>query len=64
MMMMMMMIIIIIIIIIVIIIVIHIWELRKWNQMKNDPRSCERNLCNSGLQPHLNPWPRDTGATL
>ena len=21
------------------------WELRKWNQMKNDPRSCERNLC-------------------
>ena len=55
---------IIIIIIIVIIIVIHIWELRKWNQMKNDPRSCERNLCNSGLQPHLNPWPRDTGATL
>ena len=24
----------------------HIWELRKWNQMRNDPRSCEYNLCN------------------
>ena len=25
----------------------HIGELRKWNQMKNDPHSCERrNLCN------------------
>ena len=24
----------------------HIWELRKWNQMKNDPRSCERSLYN------------------
>ena len=23
-----------------------IWEPRKWNQMKNDPGSCERNLCN------------------
>ena len=22
----------------------HIWELRKWNQVKNDPRSCERNV--------------------
>ena len=44
----------------------HIWELRKWNRKKNDPRSCERNLCNcvrslkkrSGLQRDLNPWPR------
>ena len=39
--------------------------------MKNDPRSCERNLCscvtslkNSGFQQGLNPWPRDTGARL
>ena len=40
--------------------------------MKNDPRSCERNLCNcerkpekiSGLHWGLNPWPRDTGAML
>ena len=24
----------------------HIWELQKRNQMKDDPRSCERNLCN------------------
>ena len=40
--------------------------------MKNDPRSNDRNLCNcvkkpeknSGLQRGLNPWPRDTGATL
>ena len=34
----------------------HEWcicELRIWNQMKNDPRSYDRN-----------PWPRDTGATL
>ena len=37
------------------------------NQMKNDPRSCERNLCNCvrslkeklGLQRDLNPWPCD-----
>ena len=46
----------------------------KWhlNQMKNDPRSCDRNFYNcvkkpeknSGLQRGLNPWPRDTGATL
>ena len=43
-----------------------------WNQMKNDPRSYDRNLYNcvkkpeknSGLQRGLNPWPRDTGATL
>ena len=42
------------------------------NQMKNDPRSCDRNFYNcvkkpeknSGLQRGLNPWPRDTGATL
>ena len=40
--------------------------------MKNDPRSYDRNFCNcvkkpeknSGLQRGLNPWPRDTGATL
>ena len=31
----------------------HIWELRKWNQMKNDPRSCERNLCNCVSQGHV-----------
>ena len=24
----------------------HIWELQKWNQMNNDPRSCEHNLGN------------------
>ena len=24
----------------------HIQELQKCNQMKNDPRSCKRNLCN------------------
>ena len=42
------------------------------HQMKNDPRSYDRNFCNcvkkpeknSGLQRGLNPWPRDTGATL
>ena len=42
------------------------------NQMKNNPRSCDRNFYNfvkkpeknSGLQRGLNPWPRDTGATL
>ena len=42
------------------------------NQMKNDPHSYDRNFCNcvkkpeknSGLQWGLNPWPRDTGATL
>ena len=41
-------------------------------QVSYDPRSYERNLCNSvfrrlkysGLQRGLNPWPRDTGATL
>ena len=41
-------------------------------QMKNDPRSYDRNFnnCvkkpekNSGPQRGLNPWPRDTGATL
>ena len=41
-------------------------------QMKNDPRSYDRNFYNcvkkpeknSGLQRGLNPWPRDTGATL
>ena len=40
--------------------------------MKNDPRSYDRNFCNcvkkpeknSGLQRGLNPWLRDTGATL
>ena len=40
--------------------------------MKNDPRSYDRNFCNcvkkpeknSGHQRGLNPWPRDTGATL
>ena len=40
--------------------------------MKNDPCSYDRNFCNcvkkseknSGLQRGLNPWPRDTGATL
>ena len=40
--------------------------------MKNDPRSYDRNFysCvkkpekNSGLQRGLNPWPRDTSATL
>ena len=40
--------------------------------MKNDLRSYDRNFCNcvkkpeknSGLQRGLNPWPRDTGATL
>ena len=40
--------------------------------MKGDPRSYDRNFCNcvkkpeknSGLQRGLNPWPRDTGATL
>ena len=40
--------------------------------MKNDPRSYDSNFCNcvkkpeknSGLQRGLNPWPRDTGATL
>ena len=40
--------------------------------MKNDPRSYDRNFYNcvkkpeknSGLQRGLNPWPRDTGATL
>ena len=40
--------------------------------MKNDPRSCDHNFYNcvkkpeknSGLQRGLNPWPRDTGATL
>ena len=26
--------------------VTNVWELRKWNQVKNGPRSCERNLCN------------------
>ena len=43
----------------------------KWNQMKTDPRSCERNYMLlqkpeniSGLQRGLNPWPRDTGAML
>ena len=42
------------------------------NQMKNDPRSYDRNFYNcvkkpeknSGLHRGLNPWPRDTGATL
>ena len=50
----------------------HLWEEQKWNQMKNDPRSCERNLCNTvrslkknlGLQWDLNQWLRDTGMTL
>ena len=55
----------------------YIWnisyiELRMWNQVGYDPRSYERNLSNcvcrslknSGLQRGLNPWPRDTGATL
>ena len=40
--------------------------------MKNDPHSYDRNFYNcvkkpeknSGLQRGLNPWPRDTGATL
>ena len=40
--------------------------------MKDDPCSYDRNFCNcikkpkknSGLQRGLNPWPRDTGATL
>ena len=40
--------------------------------MKNDPRSYDRNFYNwvkkpeknSGLQRGLNPWPRDTVATL
>lgn len=27
------------------------YELRKWNKMKNDPRSCERNLCNYEKKP-------------
>ena len=44
-----------------------ICELRIWNQMKNDPRSCDRNFYNcvkkpeknSGLQRGLNPWPRE-----
>ena len=42
------------------------------NEMKNDPRSCDRNFYNcvkkpeknSGLQRGLNSWPRDTGAML
>ena len=42
-----------------------ICELRMWNQMKNDPRSYDRNFYNcvkkpeknSGLQRGLNPWP-------
>ena len=42
------------------------------NQVSYDPRSYESNLCNcvyrslknSGLQRGLNPWSRDTGATL
>ena len=42
------------------------------NQTKNEPRSYDRNFYNcvkkpeknSGLQRGLNPWPRDTGATL
>ena len=42
------------------------------SQKKNDPRSYARNVYNcvkkpeknSGLQRGLNPWPRDTGATL
>ena len=33
-----------------------IYELRIWNQVKK--------VKNSGLQWGLNPWPRDTGATL
>ena len=44
----------------------------NWNQMKNNPRSYDRNCYNcvkkpeknSGLQWGLNPWPCDTGATL
>ena len=44
-------------------------ELRKWNQMKNDPRSCEHNLCNCvrklkknlGLQLI---WTRDLAITV
>ena len=47
-------------------------KLRMCNQVRYDPRSYERNLCNcvyrslkkSGLQRGLNPWPRDTGATV
>ena len=50
----------------------HMWTADNWNQMKNDPRSYDRNFYNcvkkpeknSGLQRGLNPWPRDTGATL
>ena len=44
----------------------HIWELRKWYQMKNDPRSCERNLCNNcvrrlkkNIQDFNGIWTRD-----
>ena len=44
----------------------HIWELRKWYQMKNDPRSCERNLCNNcvrrlkkNIQDFKGIWTRD-----
>ena len=44
-----------------------ILELQKWNQMKIEPHSCERSLCNyvisvkknSGLKWDLNPWPRN-----
>ena len=47
-------------------------ELQMWNQVSYDPRSYEHNLCNYvsrslknwGLQQGLNPWPRDTSATL
>ena len=50
----------------------HIWELRKLNQMKNDRRSCERDLYNCvredwkifRIQGDLNPWPRDIVAKL
>ena len=61
---------------------VHVYQERAWDlnlfqqqffankdccQMKNDPRSCDRNLYNcvkkpeknSGLQRGLNPWPRE-----
>ena len=41
-----------------------IWELRKWNQTKNDRRSCDCNLCNYARSlkkiQHFNEiWTRD-----
>ena len=48
------------------------YELRIWNQMKLWSSQlwmqfftiAQRSLKNSGLQRGLNPWPRDSGATL